>query len=274
MGDSEKELFRDLFRRCETFYGIRVVTYCVMSNHFHLLLEVPEPHPISETEALERIAALYSRKDANKVKARLETFRAQGLHELARKLMESYTRRMFSLSNFMKSLKQRFSAHFNRTAGRKGTLWEERFKSIIVQGEERTLAIMALYIDLNPVRAGLVTDPASYPYCGFAEAVAGGHIARWGITRVAPARRELWSFVEANYRILLAEMTEKGSASAQPWSTGWILGSREFVREWQDRNRWRFGNRSHLAPQVVTPLLDLLPCVVADPTSALRQKPL
>ena len=56
----------------------------------------------------------------------------------------------------MKLLKQRFTQWFNRQRGRKGTLWEERFKSVLVEGTGEVLATMAAYIDLNPVRAGIV----------------------------------------------------------------------------------------------------------------------
>ena len=63
------------------------------------------------------------------------------------------------LSAFMKLLKQRFSQWFNRTHQRTGTLWEERFRSVLIEGTGPALATVAAYIDLNPVRAGLVHDP-------------------------------------------------------------------------------------------------------------------
>jgi hypothetical protein len=52
-----------------------------------------------------------------------------------------------------------------------GTLWEGRFKSVLVEGTGQTLSTMAAYIDLNPVRAGIVKDPADYRWSGYAEAV-------------------------------------------------------------------------------------------------------
>jgi len=48
----------------------------------------------------------------------------------------------------------------------------ERFKSVLVEGKGNPLQTMAAYIDLNPVRAGLVEDPKDYRFCGYAEAVA------------------------------------------------------------------------------------------------------
>jgi REP element-mobilizing transposase RayT len=58
----EREHFRMLMRMCEKFTGCRVLSYCVMSNHFHLLLEVP-PMPedgISDAEFFTRLRAFYS----------------------------------------------------------------------------------------------------------------------------------------------------------------------------------------------------------------------
>jgi putative transposase len=73
----------------------------------------------------------------------------------------------------MKTLKQRFSRYYNRKHERKGTLWEERFKSVLVDSAGVALATMAAYIDLNPLRAGLVADPKDYRWCGYAAAMSG-----------------------------------------------------------------------------------------------------
>lgn len=63
---------------------------------------------------------------------------------------------MYNVSQFMKTLKQQVTQSYNRRHGRKGTLWEERFKSLLVQGRMGTLGAVASYIDLNAVRAGVV----------------------------------------------------------------------------------------------------------------------
>ena len=56
-GSAEAERFIKLMRCLEAFSGVRVLTYVLMSNHFHLLCEVPEPRTLSEAEVLERIEA-------------------------------------------------------------------------------------------------------------------------------------------------------------------------------------------------------------------------
>jgi hypothetical protein len=85
---------------------------------------------------------------------------------------------MWDISAFMKVLKQRFTQWFNGRHARRGTLWEDRFRSVLVEGRGQALRAMAAYIDLNPVRAKICDDPKDYRWCGYAEAVAGGKGAR------------------------------------------------------------------------------------------------
>jgi hypothetical protein len=89
--------------------------------------------------------------------------------------------RMGDVSEFMKAIKQRFSVWYNRSYQRYGTLWAERFKSVLVEGRGNPLQTIAAYIDLNPVRAGIVEDPKDYRFCGYAEAVAGQAEAAVGL---------------------------------------------------------------------------------------------
>ena len=92
--------------------------------------------------------------------------------EQSERLLEPYRQQMKSdLSFFMKQLKGCFAQQYNRRHKRHGTLWSERFKSVLLEGGAAVAAIAA-YIDLNPVRAGLCEDPKDYRYCDYAEAIA------------------------------------------------------------------------------------------------------
>ena len=200
----EREHFRMLMRMCEKFTGCRVLSYCLMSNHFHVLLEVP-PMPqggIPDEEIFRRLGVFYSESQVAEIAKEMEdaaSVRARGEFELppvdevgvpvtlaeeaamarqqaARRLEEirsRHTRRMHDLSEFMKSLLERFTKWFNRKHSRTGTLWEDRFKSVIVESGVAART-MAAYIDLNPVRAGMVKDPADYRWSSYGEAVGGG----------------------------------------------------------------------------------------------------
>ena len=114
-------------------------------------------------------------------------------------------------------LKQRFSIWFNKSHDRYGTLWSERYKSVLLDGEGSAVKTCAAYVDLNPVRAGLVGDPKDYRFCGYAQAVAGDQSARAGIGRAFPALS--WDESQAGYRqILFAWATVRKDGAAGDWN--------------------------------------------------------
>src|ERR1700693_1353260 len=175
-GSPEAERFVLLMRRLEAFSGVRVLTYSLMSNHFHLLCEVPQAQELSEAQLLERIQAGYGSARRQALEQELAHLRQEpdGPDQIQR-LLQPYRKRIFDISIFVKELKGRFAQWYNRRHGRYGVLWAERFKSVLLEGGE-ALAALAAYIELNPVRAGLCADPKDYPYCGYAEAIATGSI--------------------------------------------------------------------------------------------------
>jgi REP element-mobilizing transposase RayT len=174
-GERECEAFRMYLRMYENFSGCRVLSYCFMSNHFHLLLEVPPMADggLSDEGLLQRLSALYCEAVVAGVAAELADAGKTGNAARVAEIHARFTYRMHDLSEFMKGLLIRFTRWFNRTHSRTGTLWEERFKSVIVESgiAART---MAAYIDLNPVRAGMVKDPEDYRWSSYGEAVGGG----------------------------------------------------------------------------------------------------
>ena len=109
-----------------------------------------------------------------------------GMDEAVAAIHKRFTYRMQDLAEFMKGLLQRFTQWFNRAHSRSGTLWEDRFKSVIVEDGVAARTISA-YIDLNPVRAGMVQDPADYRWSSYGEAVGGGAKGNVGVTdQIAP----------------------------------------------------------------------------------------
>ncbi len=112
-------------------------------------------------------------------------------------------KRMYTMPEFMGGVKQRFTRWHNAKSGRRGTIWEERYGSVVVEEEERALRTMAAYLDLNPVRAGMLADPADYRWSGYAEAMAGKVRARRGLVRI----------------IGQAAWPRETAAGAKPWGT-------------------------------------------------------
>lgn len=187
LGDEEKEHFVVLLRKLEAFHGVRAVTYCVMSNHFHLLLEIPDPAitaSLDRETILHRIGLLYDEFTVETVRQELERAAAAENSRWEKEVLDRYRGRMGNLSTFVQELKQRFSSWYNRRHQRKGTLWEERFKSMLVEGDEKALLTIAAYIDLNPIRAHMVDKVEDYRWSGYASAVGGNHWARIGLGRI------------------------------------------------------------------------------------------
>jgi putative transposase len=77
-----------------------------------------------------------------------------------------------SASRMMKHLGQRYVQYVNRVSTRTGTLWEGRFRSCLTQAEDYVLACYR-YIELNSVRAGMVTHPKHYRWSSYAANAEG-----------------------------------------------------------------------------------------------------
>jgi len=198
-GDTEKEAFLRLMWRMAKFSGLEILTYAVMANHFHILVKVPERAKFlkrfegegGEERLLEHLSLLYSRGYLAAVRQELARVREAGRESEAEDILDTFRKRFCDLSIFVKELKERFSRWFNKHHERRGTLWMERFKSVLVEDGE-ALRTMALYIDLNPVRAGLVEDPKDYRWTGYGEATGGSKRARRGLCKVMEAPLDSW----------------------------------------------------------------------------------
>jgi hypothetical protein len=283
--DVEKEALRRLLWKMAEFSGVRLVTYCIMGNHFHALVEVPKREIWLERFAgdggEERLYAhlrtLYSREFVGLLKQEMEELRKLGMDTLALAKLESIKKRFCDLSIFVKEVKERYSRWFNKRHERKGMLWMDRYKSVMVEGKGEPLHTMAAYIDLNPVRAGLVEDPKDYRWCGYAEAVSGSRRAQRGLSKVTAKPVDRWeqSGGAEAYRCLLFAngveirdaqnrkvmrrgvtadearqvLKEKGKLSTAEmvrlrvryFSDGLVLGSKEFVESVFTENREKFG---------------------------------
>ena len=204
--DESKEVFLKMVRAYEDVLGVEVLTFCIMSNHFHLLVRVPH-RPEGFDVPLETVVARLERALGEEAMAlvhtQLEFWQRAGLDSVIEEWRQKQIARMFSLSEFVKCIKMRFTRWYNRKSGRKGTLWEGRYTSVIVEEEERALRTMAAYIDLNPVRAGMVPDPADYRWSGYSEAMAGKARSRRGLVRIIG--QMAWP--------------RESAAGARPWGT-------------------------------------------------------
>jgi len=283
-GDAEKETFHKLLFKQLKFSGLRVIAWCFMGNHFHLLLEIPDKETalaaLGEEGILARLS-VFSEEFSTKLLLReVEDCRKAGNVVGLSRLAEQVAARLFDLSMFMKELKLKMTLAYNFKHGRRGTLWEGRFKSVLVQGGEALRAVAA-YIDLNPVRAGLVKEPEEYRWCSYAAALGGMKLARAGlVTAISFEKKIPWKQAAERYRKFIFGIGQEVKGGATPdgmvkskggftqreieavWAAGGkltlaqalrcriryftdgvVLGSQEFVDGFFERQRDGFGEK-------------------------------
>jgi putative transposase len=155
--DAEKDELVGVIQRFSMVYAVEVLGFTIMGNHWHLLAEISPASMLSDDEVRRRFMLLYS-TGAEFPEGQLDAFRE----------------RFCSLSRYIKDIKQTFSRIYNRKKNRRGTLWGERFKSVIVEKGETVINCLA-YIDLNAVRAGIVKRPEDYRWCSIGYHVQTGN---------------------------------------------------------------------------------------------------
>ncbi len=216
----EREFFKGLLRQVETFSGVEVITWTMLSNHFHIVVFIPKKvEDLPEDVFWGRLQALYSRDEIQEIRETMKLIPKMTPGLAGQRLLRDYRlkfiRRMHDLSEMMKTLMLRFTLWFNKRHQRVGRLWESRFKSVLIEGEWDPLMNVAAYVDLNAVRAGMVRDPKDYRWCGYAEAVVGKVQARRGLghllQREAEAAGELmdWRIAGREYRKILFGIGEE-----------------------------------------------------------------
>ena len=258
--DEDKTCIVDKMKRMGKFCGVEIGTYAVMSNHFHILLHVLEPKELTDDELVGRISALYGSAKAEDLRTTWTILRRAGdtasLEQLEAS-RQTYLRRMGDLSIYMQELKQWISRDYNKEHNRKGTLWEERFWSCLLEDSAETLTSVAKYIDTNAVRAGIVERPEDYRWCGYAEAHAGHAAAQRNLSSLFRQSKEMtWTETEERYGWLLRPVTDTADRRREErnpiFTRALALGSRNFILETYARFQKVFNARKRPARPFVT----------------------
>jgi REP element-mobilizing transposase RayT len=159
--NSHKKYFENLLFRLEDIYLIDLVSYCIMSNHAHLILarKTNILKEFSLRETAEKYRCYYQLKEIPD--ARLFEVR-------------KFRHRLNDLSEFMRDLQRRFTFWYNNqfTERRRGSLWNPKFKSIVL-ASGKALSECMKYVELNPVRAKMVKSPGSYEFCSWSHIEKG-----------------------------------------------------------------------------------------------------
>lgn len=158
-----------------------------------------------------------------------------------------------ALPQMMQAIGRRYVRYFNDAQQRSGTLWEGRYKSTLIQVERYLLACM-VYIDLNPVRAGLAVQARDYPWSSHSHYIGlrtdkliTPHPLYWELGNTPFAR-------EAAYAALVRAGVSASQQEALTRSTlhGWALGEAGFVGELQKQTSRRLSKTTAGRPSSKT----------------------
>jgi REP element-mobilizing transposase RayT len=144
MDDIAKDFMLDLIRRYCSLYLAEILGFCLMDNHFHILVRMFPEYKFSDEDIQKRYENFYGDERA-----------------FATGQIPSLREKLSSLSEFVREIKVGFTRYYNKRHNRRGYFWGDRFKSVIVEKGETLINCLA-YIDLNPLRAGLVERPEDY----------------------------------------------------------------------------------------------------------------
>ena len=163
--DTEKYKLKNLlFAGCIKL-SYQVIDYVFMDNHFHLLIKIPPTSQMGDVELLNRYRLYKNNEEIEFINSEKKNDFREQIHDIS-----------FIIGNF----EQRFVQWFNKEHSSWGRLFGQRFDSEMVEVSPQSdslLRVMA-YISLNPVRAGIVTDPKDFFFCGYSDRLAGGSVGK------------------------------------------------------------------------------------------------
>ena len=181
--DEERSDFLEMVRRSAEFTGIQLLGWCVMGNHFHLLVYLPEPKALDECEVLRRYGILKGVQAAEGMKSAFAEWRKDGEvgEQRVAEWLDRQRARMYDIGSFMKIAKQWFTVEYNRRNAHKGTLWESAYFDRVVKRRTKDMSECLAYIHLNPIRAAASDRFDGYAWSSYSAFRKGEPIATAGM---------------------------------------------------------------------------------------------
>ena len=131
-------------------YFCDVAAFSVMGNHYHLVVRFEGERSVDREQLRARTRIMYP------------GIAAQSQVDLwSEQQWEHYRKRLFDVAEFMRNVQMAYARWYNRAYDRHGRFWADRYKSVIL-GDEKAVLDCILYVELNPVRAGLVEQPEEW----------------------------------------------------------------------------------------------------------------
>ncbi len=136
----------DFIRLFSRVYCCEILGFSIMGNHYHLVVRMDDPRQMTRKELRERASVLYTDLI---------------LDAWFDSSWKRFEQRIFDVSELMRSLQSKIARWFNYTHNRRGRFWADRFKSVLLE-DQKAMFDCLLYVELNPVRAGIVERPENY----------------------------------------------------------------------------------------------------------------
>ena len=214
--ESERNDLIEMIRRAADFVGIRLLGWCIMINHFHVLAFLPAPVEVDEKEVLRRYGALKGAKGAAALQGQLTRLRQEGDIgcKEAERLLDTLRKRMYSIGEFVKIVKQWFSEEYNRRNSHTGTLWEGVYHDRVVAYRQKDMEECLGYIHLNPIRAAACATFDGYAWSSYSAFKKGDEVAIAGMRFVYSQMTEdggelTLGEIAESHEELLANLLEK-----------------------------------------------------------------
>ena len=181
--EAERTDLVSMIRRAAEFTGIRLIGWCVMVNHFHILAFLPKPVELPEDEVVRRYGVLKGATAAVALQAKLDALHSGGAEgeKEAAACLDAIRGRMYKVGSFMKIVKQWFSEEYNRRTDHKGTLWEGPYYDRIVAYKLSEIRKCLGYVHLNPIRAAACATFDEYKWSSYSDFKRGDEIAVAGM---------------------------------------------------------------------------------------------
>ena len=208
--EEERSDFLEMVRRSAEFTGIRLLGWCVMGNHFHLFVYLPEPETLDECEVLRRYGVLKGTQAAEAMESAFAGWRKDGEFGETRvaEWLDRQRSRMYDIGSFMKIAKQWFTMEYNRRNAHKGTLWESAYFDRVVKCRTEDMSKCLAYIHLNPIRAAASDRFDGYAWSSYSAFRKGEPIATAGM-RFVYGEAESDGEIAALHEALMGSLLEE-----------------------------------------------------------------
>ena len=257
--EAETDVLLRIARRVERFSGMKLLGYCILPDAVHLYAHLPARQELADGEIYERVAQMNDTGKANAfeqrwkfLSAKVASGDAEGVAALEA-LKRKYVVRMYDPSNFIRTLKERYTASYNERHDEQGTLWTGRYVWKTTAADPASVRAKLVWLDTLPYLEGVAAEAAdAFRGTGFIAALAGDTAARSGYAVAYERDAAEWEEIAALHRQAIREhlariderrrMEEGAEAVDAAQGGGAVEPVREMVREQPDEDEAREAN--------------------------------